>query len=358
MDILKSYGLNLHWENEFNKNTSSQCEIARVVTCFTSKDILIATQSGLRRCMTSQKLLTSNAASLPVPGDWVRARSIKNDEYILESILDRKSIFYRKKPGSLYEEQVIGVNLDKLFLVTSMNKEYNPRRLERYITQAQKCRIELIIVLSKADLVTNPDSYVEITRRIHPDGKVLTVSALEGVNGIQSLIPHLIPGETVGFVGASGVGKSTIINTLIGTEVMKVGHVSEATSKGRHTTTRRELILFNNGTILLDTPGMREFGVLLEENDSKAGFPEILEWAKYCTYSNCQHKNEKGCAVNQAVENGIILRKRLDNYHKITYEQDFLWVKGRRISKEKLNYSKGAKDKEKYKRNKYNYFKD
>lgn len=357
MDVLKSYGLNLHWENEFKKTTSFKLELARVVTCFNSKDIIIATRNGLVKCVTSQKVLTSNEKKIPVPGDWVRVEIKDNGEYILESILDRKSIFNRKKPGSLYEEQVIGVNIDKLFLVTSMNKEFNPRRLERFIAQAHKCRIELIIVLSKTDLVANPNSYVEMARKIYAEGEVVTVSALEGQDGIKNLLPYIIPGETIGFVGASGVGKSTIINTLIGDEVMKVGNISETTSKGRHTTTRRELKLFHNGAILFDTPGMREFGVLLEEND-KAGFPEILEWANYCAYSNCHHKNEEGCAVIQAVENGLILRKRLDSYHKITFEQNFVWVKGRRISKEKLNYEKVDKKKKGYKRNKYNYLED
>lgn len=356
MDYRKLYGL--------DKYDCGQCslsvkqEVGRVITCYNSRNIEIVTTKGIKKGITATKILKFQD-KVPVPGDWVIVQQEENDFSVIVEIIPRKNEFIRKSAGGEFKNQIIGVNLDKIFLVTSMNQDFNPRRIERYIAQAQACNIKLIIVLSKSDLADNPLEFVELAQRIYPDGTVIQTTAIDGKNGLSSLYPYLIQGETVAFVGASGAGKSTIMNTLLGYKAMAVNKISESTGKGCHTTTRRELIALDNGTLLLDTPGMREFGVILSSGDFQAGFDDILSWAEYCFYSDCSHRKEERCAVRMAVENGLLSPKRLDNYIKIMQEQDFLWIKGRRMKKTKLKYpdSKHGNNKG-YKREKINFQKE
>jgi ribosome biogenesis GTPase len=278
-----------------------------------------------------------------VSGDWVCIRQIDGDNYMIEDLLERKNKFVRRKAGTINDEQIIGVNLDRIFVVTAVDDDFNPRRLERYITQARHDRIPVTIVLSKADLTDRIDFYKDIARKIHPGGDVIAISSYRGAEGLQELSPFLRKGETIALVGSSGVGKSTIVNTLFGDEIQRVKEVNPKTGKGGHTTTSKQLRAFEKGFILLDTPGMREFGVLNSSGEAVKGFEDIEEWAVYCHFNNCRHDTEEGCAVKAAVADGHLAQKRLDNFQKITYEQDFLWVKGRRISKDKLRYGKKKK---------------
>ncbi len=356
MDYRKLYGLDKYNSDQYKLSTNQ--EIGRVITCYNSRNIEIVTSKGIKKGITATKILKFQD-KIPVPGDWVLVQQEENDFAVITEIIPRKNEFIRKSAGDEFENQVIGVNLDKIFLVTSMNQDFNPRRIERYIAQAQACNIELIIVLSKLDLAENPLEFVELAKKIYPGGSIIQTTVIDGKKGLSSLYPYLIPGETVAFVGASGVGKSSIMNTLLGYKAMAVNKISGSTGKGCHTTTRRELIALDNGTLLLDTPGMREFGVILSSGDLQAGFDDILSWADYCFYSDCSHRKEAGCAVRVAVENGLLSQKRLDNYIKIMHEQDFLWIKGRRIKKTKLKYQDSKRGNNKgYKREKFNFKKE
>lgn len=213
LDYKKLYGFS---KCEFDqRNLSEKQEVGRVITCFNSRNIEIVTAKGIARGITSSKILKFQD-KIPVPGDWVVVQQKENDIFMIVEIIPRKNEFVRKSAGSEFGSQVIGVNLDKIFLVTSMNQDFNPRRMERYIAQAQACGIELILVLSKSDLADNPLEFVKLAKKVYPQGIIIPIAAIEGKEGLSSLYPYLIPGETVAFVGASGVGKSTILNTLLG----------------------------------------------------------------------------------------------------------------------------------------------
>ncbi len=316
--------------------------LGRVITAFNAKRVDVITEEGLISCMMSNKLF-NRSDDFVVSGDWVFIRQIDESNYMIEELLERRNKFVRRRAGTINEEQTIGVNLDRIFVVTAVDDDFNPRRLERYITQAKHDHIPVTIVLSKADLTDRIDFYKEIARKIHPGGDVIAISSYRGAVGLEELTPFLRKGETIALFGSSGVGKSTIVNTLFGDEIQRVKEVNPKTGKGGHTTTSKQLRAFEKGFILLDTPGMREFGVINQSGEAVKGFEDIEEWSIYCHFNNCRHDTEEGCAVKAAVADGHLGQKRLENFRKITYEQDFLWVKGRRISKDKLKYGKSKK---------------
>lgn len=337
MNNLINYGLTDTWIEKSAQHSESV--LGRVITVFNRERIDVVTEVGIISCKMTNRLLTE-LSGLVITGDWVCIRKVDESNNMIEQVLDRKNKFARRKAGTINEEQIIGVNLDRIFIVTAVDDDFNPRRLERYITQAVHDQIPTTIVLSKVDLTNNLALYEKVASEIHPESDVISISSHSGMEGLSQLIPRLIQGETIALVGSSGVGKSTIINTLFGNEIQRVNKVNEKTGKGGHTTTNKHLRAFDNGYLLLDTPGMREFGMLAysDESGKVGGFDDIESWAGYCRYSNCRLDTESGCAVKQAVEDGQIKSKRLDNYKKINYEQNYLWVKGRRISKTKLKY--------------------
>jgi len=332
MNNLMKYGLSKEWLCKSEK--FPDLILGRVIAAYSAERIDVMTDEGIVRRVKLHHMI----CGLVVTGDWVCIKCVDEDTCIVERLLERKNKFVRKKAGTINEEQIIGVNLDRIFIVTAVDGDFNPRRLERYIAQATHDHIATTIVLSKCDLTDNAKLYENLAKEIHPSGDVIKISSYQGPEGLKELVPYLKEGETIALVGSSGVGKSTIVNTLFGEEVHKVNKVNEKTSKGNHTTTNKALRAFEKGFLLLDTPGMREFGVITNDSNAPTGFADIEDWAKYCKYNNCQHKSEKNCAVKQAVKDGHISQKRLDNYLKITYEQYFLWVKGRRIHKKKLKY--------------------
>ena len=253
---------------------------------------------------------SSHREQLPAVGDFVRVR-----DTVIEEVMPRRTVFLRKAVGDTVEAQVIAANIDTVFVVSGLDGDFNPRRLERYHATARASGAHCAILLNKADLCADLDARIQQVRAIAPGADVVAISALNG-DGIDALRPYLVPGETVAFVGSSGAGKSTLINRLLGRERQSTAAVREADSRGRHTTTHRELLETPSGALLIDTPGLRE---LQPWKGVDSAFPDIEELAQQCRFRDCQHSGEEGCAVEASID-----IDRLLNYRKMRREAAYL----------------------------------
>src|SRR5690606_14290294 len=237
----------------------------------------------------------------------------------IHSVLERKSKISRKAADRKVEEQIIASNIDYVFIIQSLDNNYDLRRLERYLTSTYESSAEPVIVLNKTDLNENTLGIKEEVKNYFPYAEVILTNALEGT-GINKIKDILIEGKTGVFVGSSGVGKTTIINTLCGNENLKTNEISIAVKKGKHTTTRREMIIIPSGGIIIDTPGMRELQLWNSNNGLSSSFSEIELLAFKCKFRNCSHRKETGCAVIEALEKGIISEAQLNSYNKLRKE--------------------------------------
>ncbi len=260
------------------------------------------------------------AAGLPAVGDWVAVRPPPTGEMgTILAILPRRSSFSRSSAGKTVHEQVVASNIDEVFIVTDLDSDFNLRRLERYITLVYNSGACPVVVLNKTDLAVDVGAVVARSESVSPGIPVYAVSAGED-EGIDQLQRHLGHGKTVAFLGSSGVGKSTIINRLLGEERMAVGEVRETDGKGRHTTTHRELVILPGGGAVIDTPGMREIQVWGDEEGLAGAFPEIDDLTVACRFRNCRHETEGDCAVREALDSGRLDTARFDSYMKLRAE--------------------------------------
>jgi ribosome biogenesis GTPase len=259
-------------------------------------------------------------ADLPAVGDWLALESVPGERTALvRRTLPRRTKLSRRASGETLEEQVIGANLDAVFVTTALNADFNARRLERFLTVCRESGAATILLLNKADACPDPAPYLAEARAVASGVPVLTLSAKTGA-GLEALSDWLKPGLTVGFVGTSGVGKSTIINRLLGVERMRTAETRASDERGRHTTTHRELFLLDGGGILLDTPGMREMQFWEAERGLAAAFEDIESLAPSCRFTNCGHASEPDCAVLAAVAAGTVAAARLESWRKLSAE--------------------------------------
>jgi ribosome biogenesis GTPase len=259
----------------------------------------------------------------PAVGDWVALKPHSDDHAIIHALLPRRTAISRKVPGGVTAEQVIAANIDTIFLVAGLDQEFNPRRVERYVAAMLGSGATPVVVLNKTDICPDPAAAVGQLGPIQAMVAVLQVSAAADT-GLEAIRSYVRAGETVAFVGSSGVGKSSIINRLLGAERQRTGEVSDAVGKGRHVTTRRELIPIDGGGLLMDTPGLRELQLWGEESNLEGAFEDIEALARACRFRDCRHDNEPGCAVRAALEDGTLDPERLHNFDKMQRELRFL----------------------------------
>lgn len=267
----------------------------------------------------------SSPVDYPAVGDWVLANFYDGNTFaIIHEILPRKSLLRRKTPGRKVDIQVIAANIDVAFIVQSLNENYNLRRLERYLVMVNEAEIQPIILLSKSDLLTidKITEKIEETIKIMPRLQLIPFSN-ETESGLERLREIMEPGLTYCLLGSSGVGKTTLINKLIGESLFKTKSVSRKESKGRHSTTHRQLIKLNSGAMIVDTPGMRELGNFSVDTGLDETFSEIKSLSEKCRFNDCTHVNEKGCAVLNAIENGQLSADRYQNYMKMNKESAY-----------------------------------
>jgi ribosome biogenesis GTPase len=322
---LIDWGWNSHFEKQFESYRRECFAPVRIVRENRQNYLargevgeLIAEVSGRFRHVAVGK------GDFPAVGDWVAAEVLATEgKAVIQAVLPRRSAFLRKVPGPVTEEQVVAANIDTAFIVCGLDGNYNLRRIERYLALTWESGAVPVVVLNKSDICPEADERRNEVEAVAIGVPVCAISATHD-QGLDSLREHLRPGRTAAFLGSSGVGKSTIINRLLGTDRFAVGAVRADDSHGRHTTTSRELVILPDGGLVIDTPGMRELQVWGDEDGLKQAFEDIEALAIDCRFRDCRHGSEPGCAVRAAVENGRLDAGRLRSFQKLQKELRYL----------------------------------
>lgn len=315
-----------HGINENNKNIVYTEQQGRI--CEIQKNTYVIRYEGQELIATLKGYFHREKRELPVVGDYVNFEYNPIGDSVITSICERKSVLKRPDQSGhaisyvkTMQEQVMIANFDYIFIVASLNDNYNFNRIARYVSITLQGGGIPVVILSKADLCSNPGRYVKEIETLSDRVKVHTISALYGI-GLEELKEYLAPEKTIALLGSSGVGKSTLMNAIIGEEVMKTSDIREEDSKGRHTTTYRQMLELPNGAVLIDTPGMRELGMCDAQEGIDETFADITELECQCKFSDCRHRTEPGCAIKRAILDGILSKERYELYCNLSQESD------------------------------------
>ncbi len=318
---LVPFGWNPHFQSHFQPYEADGFEPGRVALEY-NQFYRIYTAAGEILAETTGKLRyeAQSRAELPAVGDWVALKKRPDQEHArIHAILPRKSCFTRKVVDRKTEEQVVGANIDTLLLVTSLNQDFKPRRLERYVAVAVESGARPVLLLSKSDLCDDLDDKLAALEALAEHAPIHAISVKEGL-GLEALAPYFIAGQTVAILGSSGVGKSTLVNHLMGFDRQKVKEIRAGDGEGMHATRHRELIVLPSGGLVLDTPGMRELQLWETDEGMDQVFGDVETLIAACRFSNCSHKTEPGCAIRMALKDGSLEAGRYHNYVRLQDE--------------------------------------
>ena len=322
---LTTFGWNEFFEANFRSYAGQGLTCGRVA--LEHKNLYrVYTQHGEMFAEISGKLRheARSRQDLPAVGDWVviRARP-EGGRVMIHAVLPRRTSFVRKIAGSRSEEQIVGANVDTVFLLTSLNQDFTPRRIERYLLIAWESRASPIIILSKSDLCDRVDGPIDEVQAVAHGVPVHAISVVTG-SGLEDIAQYFKRGQTVALLGSSGVGKSTLVNHLAGADLLRVQTVREGDDRGRHTTNHRELVLLPAGGLVLDTPGMRELQLFEGDESLELVFDDIEALAARCYFSDCRHQDEPRCMVREALIAGTIDTERYQSYQKLQKELKYV----------------------------------
>lgn len=345
---LKDLGFNSWFQKKIDPKKLTDFEIARVI-CVNKNSYIIKNEKNEVNAEITGKL-EFNADSpfdYPAAGDWVYVQYFDDNSFaVIHEIFARKSILKRKTSGKNIEFQLIAANIDVAFIIQSLDSNYNLRRLERYLVMVNEGNIRPVVLLSKSDLISPVELKEKLSeiKTIISDILVIAFSNKDN-SGLEQIKNILTPGETFCLLGSSGVGKTTLLNNLLNKSLFKTQTVREKDGKGRHVTTRRQLISLENRAMIIDTPGMRELGNFSVESGINETFGEITELSAQCRYNDCSHTREKGCAVLDALKKELISQQRYQNYikmHKESAYNEMSYLEKRRKDKKFGKFIKSA----------------
>jgi ribosome biogenesis GTPase / thiamine phosphate phosphatase len=312
--------------NQYIKeNNLSDLEIGRIVAEFKERYTVKLSQGEYEAEITGNiRFSANNREDFPAVGDWVALKVYENSLAIIHKVLPRYSVLKRAAIGSGTSLQIIAANIDAALIMLSVGRDFNVNRIERYLTICYSAAIKSFVIITKADLV-NGDELNELVVKLRT--RLVNVPVLPLSNkteqGYSQLMEWILPGNTYCLLGSSGVGKSTLINKMVGTEKMKTEEISKISNRGKHVTTHRELIILKSGGILIDNPGMREIGIADNQLGLEETFDGLIQFSKNCRYANCSHTNEPGCGVLDALNKGLLNAGLYHNYMKLKKEEKY-----------------------------------
>ncbi len=333
-DLIRQYGWSDLLARAFEGHARAGHAPGRVVVQQRNGYGVITDQGELRAKLSGRLRHQAQEAGHPAVGDWVAlSTNLAERTATIHAVLPRRTAFMRRAADSVQTPQVIAANIDLAFVVTSMNADLNPRRIERYLAAAWQSGARPVVVLTKSDLCIESHPQAAEIAALAPDCPVVMVSARQGL-GLDALLAHLAPGETCVLIGSSGVGKSTLLNVLLGEQRMATQAIRESDDQGRHTTSHRQLVLLPGGSMVVDTPGVREVGLIDAEEGVSMVFDDIERLAETCRFNDCSHANEPGCAVRDALQSGALDADRWAHFQKLGLELAAVEEKAERMARD------------------------